>query len=97
MAEYINMQQIEYDEVQTSLAALHEEILTGEETIRNMVTELITIEGGFYLESVSEKLQTLLNYMAFYFIAQLKGAYDITDQGISTFVETIVGLDVLDQ
>ncbi len=96
MAEYINMQQTEYDEVQTSLATLHEEILTGEETIRNMVTELITIEGGFYLESVSEKLQTLLNYMAFYFIALLQGAYEITDQGISTFVETVIGVDVLD-
>lgn len=97
MAEYINMQQIEYDEVQTSLAALHEEILTGEETIRNMVTELIMIEGGFYMETVSEKIQILLNYMAFYFIAQLQGVYDITDQGISTFVETMVGLDVPDQ
>ena len=91
------MQQIEYDEIQTSLAALHEEILEGEETIRQKVTELITIEGGFYIKSVSEKLQTLLEYMSFYFVAQLKGVYDVTDQGISTFVETIIGVDVLDQ
>lgn len=95
--ECINMQQIEYDEIQTSLAALHEEILEGEETIRQKVTELITIEGGFYIKSVSEKLQTLLEYMSFYFVAQLKGVYDVTDQGISTFVETIIGVDVLDQ
>lgn len=95
--ECINMQQIEYDEIQTSLAALHEEILEGEEAIRQKVTELITIEGGFYIKSVSEKLQTLLEYMSFYFVAQLKGVYDVTDQGISTFVETIIGVDVLDQ
>lgn len=94
--ECINMQQIEYDEIQTSLAALHEEILEGEETIRQKVTELITIEGGFFIKSVSEKIQILLDYMAFYFIAKLKEAYDITDQGISTFVETIIGVDVLD-
>lgn len=96
MAEYINMQQVEYDEVQTSLAALHEEILAGEETIREMVTELVMIEGGFYMETVSEKIRTLLEYMAFYFTAKLKEAYDITDQGISTFVETVIGVDVLD-
>lgn len=94
--ECINMQQIEYDEIQTSLAALHEEILEGEEAIRQKVTELITIEGGFFIKSVSEKIQILLDYMAFYFIAKLKEAYDITDQGISTFVETIIGVDVLD-
>ncbi len=96
MAQYMNMQQIEYDEIQTKLEALHEEILTGEETIRNKIMELTQIEGGFYVEQISANVINLLIYMNACVMSQIKDAFEAVDQGVGTFVNTVTGVDVLD-
>ncbi len=96
MAQYINMQQMEYDEVQVKLAAIHEEILTGEETIRKKIIELTQIEGGFYVEQISVNITNLLIHMNACVLSQIKDAFESTDQSISAFVDTVIGVDVLD-
>ncbi|MDO4305128.1 MAG: hypothetical protein Q4D94_14580 [Bacillota bacterium] len=96
MAQYINMQQTEYDEIQTKLAAIHEEILTGEETIRNKIAELIQIEGGFYVEKISSNVDLLLSRMKEVSDAQLKTAFQNTEQAVEAFADVIIQIDTAD-
>jgi len=60
MAEYINMQQTEYDEVQASLLTIHEEILKAEKEIREGIWSLIDYEGGLYVQGISFTIMNLL-------------------------------------
>ncbi|MDO4305163.1 MAG: hypothetical protein Q4D94_14765 [Bacillota bacterium] len=97
MAQYINMQQTEYDEIQTKLAAIHEEILTGEETIRNKIIELTQIEGGFYVALISTQVHSLLSTLEGYALEKIKESFEMTEQTISAFADAVIQIDVVDE
>lgn len=95
MANLINMQQTEYDELQTNLAALHEEIISGEAAVREKVLDLVSMEGGFYVEDISGKISTLLSSLKSEAVAQLESAFEGTETAISDYVSAVVQIDVM--
>lgn len=96
MANYINMQQSEYDEVQQKLEALRSEIISGEADIRQRILELTEIEGGFYVEMISEKIGALLNELSWGAMRQRLRASADSKAAIEAFVDAIVQIDVVD-
>lgn len=96
MAEYINMQQTEYDEVQTSLSKLHQDIISGEATIRDKVIALTEIEGGFYVENISLNIRLLLENLKSTALTQMETAFSDTEEAIAAFVDAVIQVDVVD-
>lgn len=93
MADYVNLQQSEVDEVQTRLATLHQEILQNDAAIRETIMELASMEGGFYIESISEKINCLLEELKSGPIAQLETCFTGTEEAVSAYVQGIIGID----
>lgn len=96
MAGYINMQQPEYDDIQKSLKTIHENIIADEEKIRNLIIELTQIEGGFYINMISDKISRLMSEMKLGAIAQLESAFTNTEQAAEAFVNAVIQIDVVD-
>lgn len=96
MADLINLQQTEYDELQTNLAALHENIISGEAAVREKVLNLVSMEGGFYVADISSKVSLLLTSLKTGAIAQLETAFENTETAISDYVSAVVQIDVVD-
>ncbi len=97
MAQYINMQQAEYDEIQIKLAAIHEEILTGEETIRKKIIELTQIEGGFYVTKISFQVHGLLSTLERYGMKKVQESFELTEQTVCAFVDAVMQIDAVDK
>ena len=95
MAEYINMQQDEYDEIQTKLAALHEEILTGEREIRRDIHLLIENGGGMYVQKISAKVNMLLAQMGTAVTTDMADCFNLAEVSITDFVEAVIETDVV--
>ncbi len=93
MAEYINMQQAEYDEVQVSLLALHEEILQAEKEIRDAVWSLISYEGGLYLKGMSFSVMDFLVKIMLIESA-LQNDFNSSERVIAEFIATVIEADV---
>lgn len=93
MADYVNLQQSEIDEVQTKLAALHNEILQSERAIRKTVLNLASMEGGFYIASISEKIGSLLDELNNGPVTQMSNCFMGTEEAVSAFVQGIVEID----
>ncbi len=93
MADYINLQQPEFDEVQTKLKELHEELLTAEKDIRNKIVDLTSIDGGFYAALISEKIACLLDELNGGPIAQLEDVFIGSEQAITFFLHGIMEID----
>ncbi|MBR5799868.1 MAG: hypothetical protein IKY23_07375 [Lachnospiraceae bacterium] len=96
MAEYINMQQEEYDALQRKLATLHEEIISADEAIRKRILALADMDGGFYISEVSRKIQTLMQSLEEGAITILKNSFNDSESTVSVFVNTIIGIDVIE-
>lgn len=93
MADYVNLQQSEYEELQTKLATLHEAVLHAEEEIRKKILDLSSLEGGFYVEHISKKIECLLSELQNGPILQLGTVFDGTEYAISGFLQGIIGID----
>lgn len=96
MANYINMQQAEYDAIQTSLQTLHTDILTAEASIRKQVEELTQIDGGFYVQDISLKVHGLLVEMGGIISGQLEPTFMNTEEAIASFADAVIRIDVVD-
>lgn len=96
MAEYINMQQDEYDELQTKLKTLHEDIISGDETIRKKIEELVDMEGGFYIGDISLKVKALMLSLHAGAMLKLKETFSDSESAISEYVSAVIQLDVID-
>lgn len=96
MANYINMQQMEYDDIQVKLKKIHEDVIADEEMIRNLISELTQIEGGFYIDMISNKISLLLTEMKSGPMAQLESAFSNTEQAVAAFVDAVTQIDVID-
>ena len=96
MADYVNLQQQEYDEIRSSLEKLHEEILGAEASVRSKVLQLTEMEGGFYIANISARVDALLGYLQGGPVNGMKAAFEHTLEAVDTFVETIVQTDVVE-
>lgn len=96
MGDCINMQQAEYDELQRKLTRLHDDILIGEQNIRNCITSLMAYEGGFYVQAISAKVTELLNEMETSAVASKNNFYS-ADLEVSEFIALTIETDVMDE
>ena len=95
MAEYINMQQDEYDEIQMKLAAIHEEILAGEKEIRRDIHFLIESEGGMYVQKITSKVNMLLSRMGGVMTSDMAECFSMAEVSVTDFVEAVMETDVM--
>lgn len=93
MADYINLQQSEFDEMQTKLKDLHEELLTAEMNIRSKISDLTSVDGGFYAALISEKIACLLEELNAGPITQLGSVFIGSEQAIAVFLHGIMEID----
>ncbi len=93
MAQYINMQQTEYDEVQTSLLALHEEILKAEREIREGIWSLTDYEGGLYVQGISFTAMNLLLSMGAA-AGALQRNFSASEIAAANFIAEVTAADV---
>lgn len=94
MAELINMQQTEYDEVLEELIMLHQNELESIKAISKEVRLLCEQDGGFYVEFISEKVSMLLDLVDTYITAGLTDNFEASRTAMETFMAGIKGVDV---
>ncbi|MBD5474808.1 MAG: hypothetical protein HDR17_02315 [Lachnospiraceae bacterium] len=90
------MQQTEYDELQRKLTRLHDDILAGEQSIRKCIATLMTYEGGFYVQAISEKVIELLNEMETSAVSSMYNFYN-ADVAVSDLIALTIETDVMDE
>lgn len=61
MADIVNLQQSEYDSLITQLETVHGDAISKIEKISSDIRTLSSIDGGFYIDRISEKIATLLD------------------------------------
>lgn len=61
MADIVNLQQSEYDSLITQLETVHGDAISKIEKISSDIRTLSSIDGGFYIDQISEKIATLLD------------------------------------
>lgn len=93
MAGIVNLQQSEYDTAIAKLAALHQTAVDGVMKISERIQELSEIEGGFYIEKISEKTSLLLNTLNTGICMPMQTNMENTQESMSSFAEIIVNLD----
>ncbi len=93
MADYINLQQTEYSEFQTKLTTLHETVISTEEELRKKILEVSSLEGGFYVENISNKLEYLLTELQTGAITHLSTVFTGTEQAVVGFLQGIIEID----
>lgn len=96
MGDCINMQQMEYDELQRKLTRLHDDILSGEQSVRNCIATLMTYEGGFYVQAISAKVRGLLIEMETSAAACMENFYN-ADRAVSDLIALTIETDVMDE
>lgn len=94
MADVLNMQQTEYDEVQTRLENLHEDILADARDIMDKIRIVCEKEGGFYVDQISAKINALLDSIEGQVLAELEVNYEAEKTAMETFITSIKGIDV---
>ncbi len=94
MADLINLQQTEYDELQTKLTATHLAIEKGEAEIRKACQELVTDGGGFFVKDISANVLALLLQMEIIINTSILNEFCNSEQEIATFIQSIIETDV---
>ena len=95
MAEYINMQQDEYDELQTRLNQVHEDILIGESNIRRDIMLLMQKDGGMYVQNISYKISNLLYQMQVNVVENMSDCFRLSEQAIARFINEVIQSDIV--
>lgn len=93
MADYVNLQQTEFSDFQTELTTLHETVITAEAELRKKIIDVSSLEGGFYVENISNKLGCLLTELQTGPIIQLSTVFVGTEQSVAGFLQGIIGID----
>ena len=94
MADVVNMQQSEYDEAQIRLETLHQEVMEDIRDIMSRIREVCEREGGFYVNQISEKVNTLLDCVEGQILAELKTNYEAERAAIEAFIAAVKGIDI---
>lgn len=87
--DYVNLQQTEYDELQMKLVDIHERVTAAERVVREEIKALVAMEGGFYIEEISNKVRTLLAALEQGPVTQMINVFIASEKGIEAFIEAI--------
>lgn len=93
MSDIVNLQSDEYDVVLTNYVALHETILKDIGQISDEIEQLSQINGGFHVEKISEKIETLLNLLEGQVLMLLKAEVELAETSMNDFSTTILQVD----
>lgn len=93
MAEYINMQQTEYDELQNRLRVLHGEVVKTEQEIRDQIQSLVDYDGGLYVKGISAIISDILLSM-FIAVNGFKNDFEDSEQAVAAFIISVIEADV---
>lgn len=93
MAEYINMQQTEYDELQNCLRSLHGEVVKAEQEIRDQILVLVDYDGGLYVKGISAIIIDVLLNMSLT-AKSLRNDFDDSEQAVAAFIASVIEADV---
>ena len=93
MADVVNLQSEEYDEVLTQLETLHETAITTFRSIATEISSLCQAEGGFYAEKISEKVELLMSCLETEIIALSETNFDSAKTCMDDFATIIVNVD----
>lgn len=89
MAELVNMQQTEYDEVLAGLITLHAEETESIQAVIKDIRTLCEKEGGFYIEMISTKVNMILNSVESYILAGLSESFTASETAMQTFMSGV--------
>lgn len=93
MAGIVNLQQSEYDAAIEKIGTIHQSALEGITKISSRIRELSEIEGGFYIEKISEKISVLLNTLNTGVCTPMADNMENTKVSMESFGEIIVNVD----
>lgn len=93
MADLINLQQSEYNPIQTQLKELHETALKRIRSISNEIRNLSQVDGGFYIDKLSNKVDFLLNVLESDILTLVETNFDSVEASISNFANIIANVD----
>ena len=95
MAELVNMQQAEYDEVLARMIKLHEEELTSTKNIMKSIRGLCERDGGFYVNQISGKVNMLLNCLEEKVLNELETDFEASRQAMEAFMSAVKEIDTV--
>lgn len=95
MANYINMQETEYDELQVRLAQIHRDILESEKEIRQDISALVDLNGGFYVKNISVKITGLLITVNKVMIINVANSFRESESEITNYVDSVIRADIV--
>ena len=93
MAGIVNLQQSEYDTALTKMEALHQTAVDGIVQIADRIQALSEVEGGFYIEKISEKTRMLLETLNTGICMPLQENMDDTRQSMEDFAQIVSNVD----
>lgn len=93
MAGIVNLQQSEYDTAIEKIGTINQSALEGIEKIASRIRELSEIEGGFYVEKISEKINILLNTINTGVCSPMASNMENTKVSMESFADMIVNVD----
>ena len=95
MAELVNMQQAEYDEVLARMIKLHEEELTSTKNIMKSIRGVCERDGGFYVNQISGKVNMLLNCLEEKVLNELETDFEASRQTMEAFMSAVKEIDTV--
>lgn len=97
MANNINLQETEYDEVSIKLKKLHSNTISQvSKTIKEMY-KLFSKDDGFSDDKIEPKVKKLLNSIRKYVIPVMKDIYDYSEKSIEKFMSSIKNIDTVEK
>lgn len=94
MADVLNMQQTEYDEIQVKLEALHENVVADARDIMDKIRMVCEKEGGFYVNKISAKINALLECVEGQVLAELEANFEAEKTALEALIVSVKGIDV---
>lgn len=93
MADLVNMQQPEYDEVLSRMIAIHQEELSSVRDIIKNIRALCEKDGGFYVNQISGKVNMLLDSVEGQVVSELETNFEVSRQAMETFMCAVKEID----
>lgn len=95
MADLVNLQQTEYDTVMAQLEELHESALEKIKSLSREIRALSQVEGGFYIENISDKIDLLLDALEADILTLAETNFTSSVTGMSDFADIILNVDTV--
>lgn len=93
MAEIVNLQSAEYDTALADYRALHETILEDLRIMSSELQALSQVDGGFHVEKLSAKTESLLQILDGQILSLLKTEMELAENAMSDFATVVLQID----